>query len=129
MITMPFMIGPQAKEEVWEITVNTEATTAGAKTTGVPLSLRNQPGITMTVDWGDGTESVLTQASYTLGDYTPSTHEYANPGTYTVRMKSTKWKDVYIDTLRSVSTEGLTHLAAFRDTFVIVGQLPGLKGI
>ena len=129
MITMPFMMGARAKEEVWEITVNTEATTTGAKTTGIPISLYNQPGITVSVDWGDGTNSVLTQASYTDGDYTPSTHEYATPGTYTVQMKSTKWSKLYIDSLGSSSSGTLIHLQAFRDTLVECGSLPVFKGI
>ena len=128
MITMPMMMAEgRAKEEVWEIIVNTEASTAGAKITGIPISLHNQPGITMTVDWGDGTESVLTQASYTEGDYTPSTHEYATPGTYTVQMTSTKWGKLYIDTA-SASSTSLAHLQAFRDTLIDVGPLPQVAG-
>ena len=128
MITMPFMMGARAKEEVWEITVNTEATTTGAKTTGIPISLYNQPGITVSVNWGDGTNSVLTQASYTQGDYTPSTHEYANPGTYTLQIASTKWGNLYIDTLESYSTGSLTHLQCFRDSLIEVGTMPKLAG-
>ena len=129
MITHPFVSGGGPKEEIWEITVNTEATTSGAKTTGIPINLYSQPGITMTVDWGDGTESVLTSASYSSdSDSAPSVHEYATAGTYIVRMKSTKWKDAYIEVLNSDSTGVLSHIAGFRSTLVGVGQLPCCKG-
>ena len=129
MITQPFVSGGGFKEEIWEITVNTEATASGAKTTGIPINLFSQPGITMTVDWGDGTESVLTSASYSsASDSAPSVHEYATAGTYIVRMKSTKWKDAYIEVLNSGSTGALIHIAGFRSTLVGVGQLPRCKG-
>ena len=129
MITHPFVSGGGLKEEIWEITVNTEAKASGAKTTGIPINLYRQPGITMTVDWGDGTESVLTSASYSsASDSAPSVHEYATAGTYIVRMKSTKWKDAYIDVLNSTSTGVLSHIAGFRSTLVGVGQLPRCKG-
>ena len=130
MITMPMMMaGSRAKEEVWEIIVNTEATTPGAKTTGIPISLYNQPGVTVSVDWGDGTESVLTQASYTEKDFTPSAHEYAQPGVYTVRMKSAQWGDVYIDAITAPSGDLLSHLGNFRNTVIGVGILPMVAGI
>ena len=129
MITHPFVSGG-LKEEIWEITVNTEATTSGAKTTGIPINLYSQPGITMTVDWGDGTESVLTSASYSsASDSAPSVHEYATAGTYIVQMKSTKWKGAYIDVLQNNSTGNLSHIAGFRSTLVGVGQLPRCKGL
>ena len=130
MITHPFVSGGGLKEEIWEITVNTEATTSGAKTTGIPINLYSQPGITMTVDWGDGTESVLTSASYSsASDSAPSVHEYATAGTYIVRMKSMKWKGVYIDALNRDSTGELSHIEGFRSTLVGVGQLPRCKGV
>ena len=129
MITHPFVSGG-IKEDIWEITVNTEAKTSGAKTTGIPINLYSQPGITMTVDWGDGTESVLTSASYSsASDSAPSVHEYATAGTYIVRMKSTKWKGVYIDALNRDYTGVLSHIAGFRSTLVGVGQLPRCKGM
>ena len=129
MITHPFVSGG-IKEDIWEITVNTEAKTSGAKTTGIPINLYKQPGITMTVDWGDGTESVLTSASYSsASDSAPSVHEYATAGTYIVRMKSTKWKGAYIDVLNSTYTGVLSHIAGFRSTLVGVGQLPRCKGM
>ena len=130
MITHPFVSGGGPKEEIWEITVNTEATTSGAKITGIPINLYSQPGITMTVDWGDGTESVLTSASYSSdSDSAPSVHEYATAGTYIVQMKSTKWKNAYIDVLQNTNTDGLSHIAGFRSTLVGVGQLPRCKGV
>ena len=129
MITHPFVSGG-IKEDIWEITVNTEATTSGAKTTGIPINLYSQPGITMKVDWGDGTESVLTSASYSsASDSAPSVHEYATAGTYIVQMKSTKWKDAYIEVLGHTYTGVLSHIAGFRSTLVEVGQLPRCKGV
>ena len=129
MITHPFVSGG-LKEEIWEITVNTEAMTPGAKTTGIPIHLYSQPGITVTVDWGDGTESVLTSASYSsASDSAPSVHEYATAGTYIVQMKSTKWKSAYIDTLGNDSTGVLRHMEGFRSTLVEVGLLPRCKGV
>ena len=130
MITHPFVSGGGPKEEIWEITVNTEAKTSGAKTTGIPINLYSQPGITMTVDWGDGTESVLTSASYSSArDSAPSVHEYATAGTYIVQMKSTKWKDAYIDVTSMNYASVPSHIAGFRSTLVEVGRLPRCKGV
>ena len=46
------MIGHKADtytefNDVWKFTVNTEATAAGEKTTGIPFNLREQNGITL----------------------------------------------------------------------------------
>lgn len=129
MITHPFVSGGGLKEDIWEITVNTEAKTSGAKTTGIPIYLYNRPGIKITVDWGDNTSSILTKESYTGKDYTPSIHEYDKPGIYTVQMRSTKWNNIYIDTLNYAPTGDLTHLQFFRATLIGTGQLPNIAGV
>ena len=71
------------QEEIWTFTVNTEATTSGEKTTGIPFNLYGQSGVTLNVDWGDETTSRLTSADYTVSDSRASVHEYAEPGIYT----------------------------------------------
>lgn len=90
--------------EYWQFTVNTEATAAGEKTTGIPFNLFNQPGISLEVDWGDGTTSTLTSADYAVNDSRASVHEYATPGIYTVSIGSSKWKKLYILAINSANT-------------------------
>ena len=79
-----------------EFGINTEATRAGEKTTAIPFNLYSQYGITLTVDWGDGTASTLTQANYTELNTRASIHEYVIPGEYTVTINSNNWANTYI---------------------------------
>lgn len=62
---------------------------SGIKRGAIPYNLSSAPsGTTMTVDWGDGTTSNLTSASYgsNYSDALASIHEYTNHGTYNVRV-------------------------------------------
>lgn len=128
MITHPFVLGKGPKEEVWEITVDTEATEAGAKHTGIPIVLYRQPGVKVTVDWGDGTESALTYKSYEDGSLDASVHEYAVPGTYKVSMKSTKWPYIYIGAFPGSSASSVNNFQYFRNTLVGTGVIPKIRG-
>ena len=66
-----------------------------SKKTGIPFSLYLQPDIELTVDWGDGTTSTLTQSDYSSNNLEASTHLYSNYGTYTVTVNSSDWNNTY----------------------------------
>ena len=87
--------------EIWKFTVDTEATTAGEKTTGIPFNLYGQDNVILDVDWGDGTSSTLTSADYTSSDSRASVHEYASAGEYQVKIRSATWHKVRLLTIRS----------------------------
>lgn len=129
MITHPFVSGSGPKEEIWELMVDTEATEAGAKFTGVPIILYNQPNVTVTVDWGDGTESILTSKLFEDNLYDVSIHEYASPGKYKVLMKSTKWSKIFVGSYGSPSTATTSNFQYFRDTLVGTGIIPTITGV
>lgn len=129
MITHPFVSGRGPKEEVWEIEVDTEATEAGAKFTGVPIVLYHQPNVTVTVDWGDGTESVLTSELYEDNLFDASVHEYAAPGKYKVLMKSTKWAKLFVGVFTSFLLGTATNFQYFRNTIVCTGVIPKIAGV
>ena len=80
------------------------------KTTGIPFTLYNCYG-TLRVDWGDGTNSILTKENYTSYDDThSSTHVYEENGLYKVSVRCDNWKRIYfIDNSASdfSSTSGL----------------------
>lgn len=128
MITHPFVSGG-LKEEIWEITVDTEATTAGAKFTGVPIILYKQPNVTVTVDWGDGTESILTSKLFEDNLYGVSIHEYASPGKYKVLMKSTKWSKILVGSYGSSFTDNAINFKYFKDTLIGTGIIPTIAGV
>ena len=75
----------------FEYTVN-----AAEKKTGIPFNLYSQYGVTLTVDWGDGTTSILTPADYTELNSRASVHEYALAGIYNVCINSSDWSSTYI---------------------------------
>ncbi len=92
MITQrEMMVNKSGEKEIWSFTVNTEATAAGEKTTGIPFNLVGSPTV-LEVDWGDNTTSILTSSDYTSADSTASVHVYENPGIYTITIASSKWK-------------------------------------
>ena len=105
------MLGAKAstdnvKIETWKFTVNTEATAEGEKKTGVPFNLSKLTDVEFTVDWGDGTESVLVPALYTPADSRASMHEYENAGIYQISITgdSRSWKKTYLMQLLNVAT-------------------------
>lgn len=135
MIVQRMMVrGVKTVPDAWQFTVNTEATTPGEKKTGVPLNLYGQDGVTVTVDWGDGTESVLTPADFAKDDSTASVHEYAEAGVYTVAISSKKFPECYllsIDSLTSISTinNAVAPLYWYRRTLISVDTiLPNVAG-
>ncbi len=80
-------------ENEWIFLVDTRTTKAGNKT-GIPFNLYGQSA-TMTVEWGDGTSSILSSSDYALNDATASVHEYEVPGIYKVRIVCNNWNNVY----------------------------------
>ena len=80
----------------WTFTIDTEATAAGEKKTGIPLNLTDQSSIVVNVNWGDGTTSTLTAADYAIDDSRASVHEYETPGVYQVTMTSYHWNSLYL---------------------------------
>lgn len=96
MLTMRMGAVQGPAMETWQFTVNTEATTSGAKTSSVPISLYNQSDAVVIVDWGDGTSSTLTSSDYSQTNTTASVHEYAAPGVYTISVSSAYWAKKYI---------------------------------
>ena len=94
--------------EMWKFTV---VTTSGGKTTGIPFNLSEDAGVTLTVDWGDGNTSTLTSADYTASDSSASVHEYADAGTYTIKIYCDDWDSLHILGLNSnalASSSGAT---------------------
>lgn len=118
----------------WKFTVNTEATTAGEKTTGIPFNLYQQPGVVLNVNWGDGTKSRLTEADYLVDDSRASVHEYETAGTYQVSVKISGFKRAYILSLlnnfsSSTINNAIASLYWWKRTLVSVDNaLPRLKG-
>ena len=92
MISQRMMVGAGGKYETWSFTVNTEAVASGEKTTGIPFNLYGQDGVTLDVDWGDGTVSTLSAADYAENNSTASLHEYETAGIYTITIGSKNWK-------------------------------------
>ena len=134
------MIGQKAatrniRTPEWKFTVNTEATAAGEKKTGIPFNLYQQPGITLEVNWGDGTSNTLTESNYTVNDSRASVHEYASAGTYQVSIRIRGVRRAYILTINSnanISTvnNAVAPLYWWRRTLISVDNaLPRLKGI
>jgi len=107
------------------------------KKTGIPFSLYVQPDITLTVDWGDGTTSTLTQSDYSSDDLRASTHLYSEYGIYTVTVKSSDWNNTYWmtisdydDTKNYDDTDLNAPLYWWRQTLTSIDYpLPPTKGI
>lgn len=138
MITQRMMVrGVKTVPDVWEITVNTEATTQGEKTTGIPFNLYEQDGVSLTVDWGDGTTSILTSDDYTFDDATASVHTYTQAGIYTISIQSKSWQNCYILQAHAsgnssynlpTTNNAIAPLYWYQRTLIGVGVVPGLKG-
>ncbi len=136
MITQRMMLssGNKSKTEMWQFTVNTEATTQGAKTTGIPFNLYNQDGVTLIVDWGDGSISRLSSADYTFNDSTASVHEYAQAGIYTISISSKQFSECYLLNINhsaSISTinNAVAPLYWYKRTLISVNNiLPKIAG-
>lgn len=112
-------------------TVNTQAKTSGNKKAGIPFYLYGQSGITLYVDWGDGTFSTLTSSNYTSSSSNASVHEYATAGTYNIIVASNNWANMYLFCAESGSQDDVT--AAFywsRTTITKINKaIPKVKGI
>lgn len=122
-----------APMEYWQFTVNTEATTAGEKRTGIPFNLYGQNDVVLLVDWGDGTTSRLTSADYTaerpLTLVSASIHEYSIAGIYTITVSSHNFDSCYIWGVNSdmipgssiyAPDDGIMHMYLYKSTLVSV---------
>lgn len=84
----------------WIFTIDTRCLASDNRMTGIPVTLKGQPDISIEVDWGDGTSEILTEETW-QDDWKAecNVHEYAEPGKYTVRLKAADadWNAFYID--------------------------------
>ena len=134
MIVQRMMVrGVKTVPETWQFTVNTEATAQGEKKTGIPFNLHGQDGVVLSVDWGDGTNSVLSASDYAEDDSTASVHEYTDAGVYAIKVASANWVDCCIFTSSSATISTINNVTAslywFRRTLVSVdSELPELFG-
>lgn len=128
-------------EDVWQLTVNTQATTSGEKTTGIPINLVEQPNVVLMVDWGDGSKTKLDSSMYTTTNSTASVHTYASPGIYTISISSRYWRSCNLLTIEgskgsfgseSISTPTIDNMIAplywMQRTLTGVGVLPRIRG-
>ena len=115
--------------DVYRYTVKTDAKTAGFKKGYVPFVLYRgaQEDVTVFVDWGDGTQVERlpwyeTQQEIVEDAYT---HEYAEPGEYTISVMSFDFDKLYITS--NYSYELKTDYAP---TLISVDtMLPNLRGV
>ena len=135
MITRPLMMAAASDTAYsFQYTVNTAASSSSDKKTGLPVNLYGQDGVVIDVDWGDGTTSTLTSASYTASDSTASVHTYASAGTYTVTATSKNWSDAYLLSVYADAAISSNNCNApvywWRRTLTgIVNALPPVKGV
>ena len=131
---------PAVSDDTWQYVVDTRVYgSAGTNAkTAIPFSLYNQYGITLTVDWGDGNVETLTSADYEFSNSTASEHTYANPGVYTIKIKSSDWSNTYFQidffvTWGEPPEESDTKTGIFnffKNTIIrIESKLPGVKGV
>ena len=119
--------------ETWIYTVNTEATTSGAKISAIPFSLDTYPTNKqqLTVDWGDGNIETLTPEDYTPTDPSASIHEYDEAGIYQIKVSSPVFSSITIDATNSLNITNpiCIHLKYFRETLISVqNPFPRLIG-
>ena len=125
--------------QVWKFTVNTEAESAGEKTTGIPINLYNQTGVRLIVHWGDGTSNILTSTDYTETDSTASVHTYSQSGIYQVVIsgESQDWENAYLhsngigyDDDYTGLHDSIRDLYWFKRTLIHVdSKIPKIRGI
>ncbi len=120
------------EQDVFKITVDTTKLSSGNKITGIPFNLYlYHSGITLTVNWGDGTTTTLTRSNYSASK-NGSVHTYSIAGTYTITVKSSDWENTYItkygSNLNTINTL-TSNIYYFRNTVISIDDiLPPLKG-
>ena len=127
--------------EMLEFDVDTRLVEPENRKTGIPFHLQKQD-VSLIVQWGDGTNSILKSSDYTIEDASVSVHEYAVPGRYHISISIDSqhtWSEVYISTLDcsdsvfecvpslfNAKTECMRY---FKKTLeAITSPLPNLKG-
>ena len=124
--------GASAASQSWSFTVSVSDDTE--LSTGIPVNLYNQGDITMAVNWGDGSTSVLTSDDYSaLTDMEASIHTYSEAGEYAVTLTSGDWSDFYFEANSSSNTGSNTSYYAlyyFRQTVISIDTaLPEVAGV
>ena len=124
--------GGSTASQSWSFTVSVDEATE--LSTGIPVNLYGQGDITMAVNWGDGSTSVITSDDYSaLSDMEASIHTYSEAGEYTVTLTSGDWSGFYFETNDSTSTGSNTSYYAlyyFRQTLISVDTaLPEIAGV
>ena len=103
----------------------------------VPFNLYGQDEAILDVDWGDGSTSHLTSASYSSQtSISASRHYYSSPGIYTIRVKCSDWSKVSLFTMPCSYSESanryysfMSFLLYYRRTLVSIDSaLPPFKG-
>ena len=135
---------PEVPEDVWQFTVDTTVYAYNGHPneqnvrTGIPFNLYGMQGITLNVDWGDGTASTLTSADYTEHNSTASEHSYEEPGQYTIQIRSSDWSSTYFSVLGAHGwwdnspdlNAKFDATVCFRETVVCIDSpLPAIKGM
>ncbi len=139
-------------------TVNTGATSSSNKISAIPFDLNmsgkyngetvsnKQDGVILTVDWGDGTTSTLTNSDYTVTNAMASTHTYSAVGTYVIKVDCNDWSKCYFcssggtsDTTVQTGTNDITpsnasnrnkHLAYWKQTLISIdSSIKNVPGI
>ena len=138
-------------------TVNTQATTSGNTISAIPFDLytsgqqngntvTKQSGVTLTVDWGDGTTQTLSNSDYTSTDATASIHTYSEAGTYIIKVDCNNWSNCYFcssgGTDASTQSDGYNditpansslrnrHLAYWKETLISIdSSIKNIPGI
>ncbi len=127
------LIGYVLPEE-WKFQV--KSTRFGEKKAAIPIYLYNQPGITLYVDWGDGSTSTLTSSNYTKTDGSASIHTYSEQNKiYTISITSHDWHKLYLYASSnssgystSSSPDGI--IGCFKlSLYKILNPIPKVKGI
>lgn len=119
--------------ETWQFQVKANSFTS--KKASVPVYLYNQPGITLYVDWGDGSTSTLTADSYTQTDGSASIHTYAEAKVYTISITSSDWSKLYLYACSNITGSANTGsspagiIGCFRySLYKILTPIPKIKG-
>lgn len=129
MITQRLGIVQSSNWAMWRIHVDT----GSSKKTGIPINLHDQPGVTVKVDWGDGSSSILTASDYGMTDARASVHSYETDGVYEVIIYISGSESLYLHYEgNTIYSETITNTAIFnfRKTLISVDSaIPLIAGV
>lgn len=144
MISQRWMVGEENYKS-WSFKINTQASTSGAKTTGIPFNTwyhsYYQPRVKIIIDWGDGhKEKLLSEDFSGPHDNSRVVHQYQNPGIYTVTVSCNDWKKLYFDNpthqnTNVIYTSGLTSTGDYANHYYfaqtliqVIDKIPDIGG-